>query len=61
MVQLALIFTVGLSALTGLVTASNCKEGIKYCGYNLLHKGELIHADGASATVVNPSWLTERS
>ncbi|KAL8998615.1 MAG: hypothetical protein Q9169_002366 [Polycauliona sp. 2 TL-2023] len=39
MVKLALVITAGLSAFTGLVTASNCNNGIKYCGYNLLNKG----------------------
>lgn len=55
MVQLALLFTVGLSALTGLVTASSCSQGLKYCGYNLLHKGKFILADGALTALVNPS------
>ncbi|KAI4281354.1 MAG: hypothetical protein L6R38_003749 [Xanthoria sp. 2 TBL-2021] len=39
MVKLHLIFTAGLSAFTGLVAASSCENGLKYCGYNLLHKG----------------------
>ncbi|KAL9015441.1 MAG: hypothetical protein Q9185_007161 [Variospora sp. 1 TL-2023] len=39
MVKLALLFTAALFALTPLVAASNCKSGLKYCGYNLLHKG----------------------
>jgi hypothetical protein len=40
MVQLTLLFTAGLAALTGLVAAESCKDGLNYCGYNLLHKGE---------------------
>ncbi|KAI4147775.1 MAG: hypothetical protein L6R39_003009 [Caloplaca ligustica] len=39
MVKLAVLFTAGLSVLTSLVVADNCKNGIEYCGYNLLNKG----------------------
>ncbi|KAL8704242.1 MAG: hypothetical protein Q9201_002588 [Fulgogasparrea decipioides] len=39
MVKLAILFTAGLSALTGLVAADSCKNSLEYCGYNLLHKG----------------------
>ncbi|KAL8911291.1 MAG: hypothetical protein Q9172_007696, partial [Xanthocarpia lactea] len=38
MVKLVVLFALGLSALTSLVVASNCKNGIEYCGYNLLNK-----------------------
>lgn len=47
MVKLAVLFTTGLSALTGLVAADNCKNGIEYCGYNLLSKGERKYTERA--------------
>lgn len=40
MVKLAILFATGLAALTGFASADNCKNGLDYCGYNLLKKGE---------------------
>ena len=51
MLKLAVLFTLELSALTSLVVASNCKNGIEYCGYNLLNKGERKQTEGAVWTL----------
>ena len=40
MVHLAAFLTAGLLAMSNLVAAKNCKEGLNYCGYGLLNKGE---------------------
>lgn len=40
MVNLAAILVAGLSALTSLVAADNCKKGLSYCGYGLLNRGK---------------------
>ncbi|KAL8940230.1 MAG: hypothetical protein Q9211_002377 [Gyalolechia sp. 1 TL-2023] len=63
MVKLAVLFAVGLSALTSLVVADNCKGGLAYCGYGLLNKGnyynEIVAELQENGQGVDPKHVTE--
>lgn len=39
MVKLSTVVLAIAGALVGLSSADNCKDGLYYCGYNLLSKG----------------------
>ncbi|KAJ2897437.1 hypothetical protein MKZ38_004668 [Zalerion maritima] len=62
MVHASVFVLAAISAFTGLAAADWCTNGLDYCGYNLLNKGnyyqDIVDELGANGKSTAPDWIS---